>query len=449
MSILAIQVDSRGVTALSTGSRTTEIVPLTDEAGDLAAALREKLPSLRGAKPRVGVALGPDAVKVRRLPIPPAPEAELPPIVALQAAREAGVETEDLVVDFLPPTSEVEGPAETFVCWTGVEVVAFWQEVTSKLGGELAVLTARPLALGGLIDDESVAAVASRSGDAVDIAITGSDAPRLLRSAHVGDNAVAARRELTRSLLSADGESVSAVLTDFETNAEGHTPIDLSSALGDGFDAGIEASTAGGLFASMSQARSPSLNLADPRKPPVVETGRRRLAILAAAAAAAVLAGVWVAYDRVAALDRQIAEKKATIAAADETLERFEPIQDKVAAIDAWRRSDVTWLDELERLGRKLRPATLDAKDFPAASDVRVSQVRATALLGRGQRGGKIDLTAQARSSSTRDAESRLRDETHPVEPISIAENTGGDAYRYDYSATLLSPAYSDEEAAP
>ncbi|CAN0365670.1 unnamed protein product, partial [Ectocarpus sp. 4 AP-2014] len=195
-----------------------------------------------------------------------------------------------------------------------------------------------------------------------------------------------------------------------------------------------------GLAATAAGEATPCLNLADPRQPPVVETGRRRQILLGATAATVLLAAGWMAYQRVADLDRQIADKRAEIAEAEASVEAFEPYRDRVTAIDGWRSSDVTWLDELERLGRKLRPVTLDGDDFPEESDVRATLVRATALTSRGESGGKIELAAAARSSSTRELEARLRDESHPVEPISLAESPAKDAYRFDYSALLRAP---------
>jgi hypothetical protein len=162
--------------------------------------------------------------------------------------------------------------------------------------------------------------------------------------------------------------------------------------------------------------------------------------LIGAAAASVVAAGVWIAYDRVARLDRQIAEKQKEIAAAQEVEEKFEPYRQRVAAIDEWRQSDVNWLDELDRLSQKLRPVPLDAKEFPESSDIRVTQLVATSLLGSDEPGGRIDLTAVARSSSSSELESRLRDAQHPVEPISTTETPTNDEYRFKYSALLRVP---------
>lgn len=462
MPTLALQLDSRGVVAVLSeptkagGLRFAEsaIVDRLDDPTKQAETLTQGLKALLGGRVELLVALGPEDLRVKRLPAPPAPPEELPAIVALQAAREAGADAEDLVVDFLPPADAADGPTETFVAWADRITIEHWQEVATKLGGKLVAVTPRPLATLSLVSvtEASLPLLVSRAGDAIDFAATTAGEPTLLRSAHLGEGGdAAAGRELSRTLLSfpdaeprilhssatADGDSIdwSKIANQF-----GAEPAALQ---------GLEATAALGLAYGYATGTTPSLNLADPRRPPVAETGRRRQVLLVATAATVLLAGGWMAYERVADLDRQIESKRAEIAEAEKAVEAFEPYRERVAAIDAWRVSDVTWLDEIERLGRQLRPVTLDGKDFPEDADVRVSQLRATALAGRGESGGKIELTATARSSSTRELEARLRDDTHPVEPISIAENPAGDAYRFDYTALLRSPAATDEDDLP
>ena len=458
MPTLAIQLDSRGATAVLADPAKADsgrflgsaVVEQPGEAAVLAERLKQAFPQLRGARPEIAVALGADDVRVRRLPIPPAPPEELPAIVALQAAREANTEAEELVVDFLPPGDGASDPVEAFVAWADRTTVGWWEEVAAKLGGKLVVVTSRPLATLSLAQpsEGKTLVVVSRAGGSIDYAAQSGGTPTLLRSAAVRqDDPGGERRELSRTLLS---------LTDAEPQVfvsepgEGES-IDWGAVVSDtGGDVqtlqSLQAGAAVGLLRSRCCALTPSLNLADPRRPPPVESGKRRQVLLAATAATVLLAGGWMAYERLADIDRQIEVKRAEIAEAEQALEAFEPYRERVASIDAWRATDVTWLDEIERLGRKLRPLKLDSKDFPVESDVRVSRLHATIVAGRGESGGKIELTATARSSSTRELEARLRDATHPVEPISIAENPSGDEYRFDYTALLRSPAATEQD---
>lgn len=463
MLILALQTDSRGVTAVLAerpkvgAARLVAMATVERNASaeKLAEALRVALPKLRGGKVQLVVALGPDEVRVKRLAVPPAPEAELPPIVAMQAARDAAADVDSIVVDFAPQHAAHEGPPTVLAAWASVERLAFWREVAEDLGGKLAVATPRPLAIApssveGSLGEGTPVLYMARAGDSIDFVAFAGGAPVLLRSAHVGD--ADAQRELRRTLLSVSADGVEApkvvplhgglVPSEEIAAANWQEQLAVDHVDATGYDKCLAVT---GLAIHTARGASPAINLADPRRPPVAQTNRRFQVLLGATAATLIAAGVWMAYDRVAQLDTQIADKKREIAAAEDEAKAFEPYQSKVAAIDAWRQSDVNWLDELDRLSEKLRPAPLNAKDFPEASDIRATQLIATSLLGSSESGGRLDLTAVARSSSSRELEARLRDEDHPVEPISTTETPAKDAYRYKYSALLRVPPDTEE----
>ncbi|MEO0529872.1 MAG: hypothetical protein AAF266_04755 [Planctomycetota bacterium] len=458
--ILALQSDSRGVTGLlvdaSKGAaRVIDVVTVAREASAEAQAdvLKAAMSKLRGSKSDVYVGLGPDEVRVRTLAVPPAPDEELPAIVAMQAAREASADAEQLIVDFLPPSKG----NEALVAWAEETTFAWWCDVASRLGGKLVVATPRPLATASLVRDDSESSVilATRAGDDLDVMATNDGMPILLRSARApADSGATVTRELRRTLMSSPDDGGSTKLYgEFAAIESEADRIDWSAILDKlsthekNASTLLDSAAATGLALFAIAGTTPTLNLADPRKPPAIETGRRRQMLLAVATALVLAAGGWMAYERLAAIDRQIAEKEAEIDAAQDDVEAFEPFRERVATLDAWQRSDVTWLDEIERLGRKLRPEPLDSKDFPVEADLRATQVVATAIVGGDQPGGRIDLTALARSSSTAELESRLRDERHAVEPISTAETPADDAYRYKYSALLRSPAAVEADA--
>lgn len=457
MTLLALQSDSRGLTALLVepgksaqllGAVTVARVSAADAQAD---ALKAALPALRGTKLELLVGLGPDEARVRTLTVPPAPEEELPTIVAMQAGREASTDADGLVVDFIASPADEQAPG-ALVCWAEAATISWWRDVASRLGAKLTVVTPRPLGTTHLmaVDSFASALLATRAGDDLDFVALKNNAPMLVRSARAPeDNPSAVQRELRRTRLSLTESVEDATLFGEFADAEAISWPSLALKLG-AEEASLEvlrgASCAAGLALAAINGVMPSLNLAEPRRAPVAETGRRRQTLLAVATAAIVAAGGWMAYERMAVLDRQIANKQAEIDAASDDVEAFEPFRERVTALDAWRQSDVTWLDELERLGRKLRPEPFDSKDFPVESDLRAIQVMATAVVGGDQSGGRIDLAALARSSSTSDLESRLRDAGHVVEPISTAETPAKDAYRYKYSVLLRSPAAVDVE---
>lgn len=462
MPLLALQIDIRGVTALvvdvTAKSRLlgTATVPLSDDADKLAASLKASLGKALSGRVELAVALGPDQARVRRLAVPPVPEEELPTIIAMQAARDAAVGVDDLVADFLPSAAAqpADEPSTLLVASANEAVVEYWRDVAEALGGKLVAAVPRPLAT--LVLNNAAEVVATVAGDTIDFATRIDGMPYLLRSARAG--AASGDRELRRTLLAlnevASDTDRLLVAASEPTLSPGATLIDWTE-VGSGLkaDAGSmaslrEASAACGLAIGAARGETPVLNLAEPRKPPVPETGRRLQVLLAATAATVLLAGGWMAYERVASLDRQIADKEAEIREASKAVEAFDPYRERVATLDAWRQSDVTWLDEFERLGRKLRPEPLSSKDFPAENDLRVTQLVATSVLGGDEPGGRIDLVAQARSTSTSELEGRLRDQLHPVQPISTSETPAQDAYKYKYNVLLRAPAEVDEAEA-
>lgn len=456
MQHLALQTDSRGVTGvlveLSKGGvarwlGSVEARTTGRSASEVAAALKKSSPKLGGGRPEVAVALGPEEARVRRLAVPPAPPEELPTIVAMQAARDAGVDPEQTVADFLPPPAGQD--VETVLAVSADEAtLTFWREVAAALGGKLVNATPRPLPLAALVDSAGAKLVTASAGDALDFLAIEEQTPRLMRSVRVGpDAASATERELRRTQMTLSADLPGAAVFAAQAAGEGAHQIDWRTIASElSAEGSLEAAAAAvGLVQLRRREQTLTLNLADPRRPPVVETGRRRTGLLAGAAAVVLLAGAWMAYERIARLDREIADKRAQIKSAEEDAEAFEPYRERVATLDAWRRSDVTWLDEIERLGGKLRPEKLDATEFPVASDLRATQLTASAIIGGDQPGGRIDLAAMARTSSSSEVEDRLRDDLHPVEPISTSETPTDDAYRYKYSALLRAPAEVEE----
>ncbi|MEQ8848735.1 hypothetical protein [Botrimarina sp.] len=456
MQTLALQIDSRGVGAVLAETASGDprpvaafITPLAADPAAVAEALRSAAPTLRGGKLQLAVALPPSEARLRRLAAPPAPDEELPHLVKLQAAREAAADADGIIVDFVPPSRPAEGPLELLVAWAPSATIDFWRQVAAKLGGRLALATPRSLAACGLAAQErNTVVVVTRAGDEVDIVATRGGEPVAARSARLmGDNpAASARRELRRTLLSLPTEGGEpTVYSDWDGDS-------LSEAApGEGLDpqqaAALQQNRAAwGMVLSCARGDA-VINLADPRRPPEKRGSRRTTALLAAAAGSVLLFGGWMAYERLAALDREIAELQTELNDQELYAEDFQPQREQAAALDRWLESDVTWLDELERLSVKLRPEPLDSDDFPVATDVRLTQLIATSS-GDGAPGGRMQLRALARTASTSDLEARLRDSSRPVEPISTAEADAEDAYRYEYSAVVRTPPASESESA-
>ncbi|MEM6654652.1 MAG: hypothetical protein AAF596_02525, partial [Planctomycetota bacterium] len=171
------------------------------------------------------------------------------------------------------------------------------------------------------------------------------------------------------------------------------------------------------------------IDFANPRGSENGPTDRRRQLVLGGVAAAAVFAGLLMAYGRLAKLDRQIADLQAGIRRLDESTETLRPYQQQTAQLEKWAATDVTWLDELELLGRRLRPKTLEAKDFPADEDVVLTELLLRPPPDDGG-GGQMQIRGAARSKSVPGlVEERLRDEWHAIQPISVSERPTSSKY--------------------
>jgi hypothetical protein len=255
--------------------------------------------------------------------------------------------------------------------------------------------------------------------------------------------------ELRRTLLAADGVSrdsgsgEAALAIQHDGALDG---VDLSG-LGDTDVVRVER-TPDALESMIARGLRPAIDLAWPRRAKAPAKDWRLRGLLAGAAASGLMAGAWVAYTKVAALDARIASAESRRTSAQQGIDEFAPYRQQVEEIDRWLSTDVSWLDEIDRLVTRLRPVGVNEKDFPRETDAKLVQIVATARVEGDQPGGVLSLQAAAATPTMAALEGRLRDDEHPVEPLSTAESNAPDAYRYLYRAAVRVPAY-DPFAAP
>ncbi|MGL4514253.1 MAG: hypothetical protein ACRCT8_14285 [Lacipirellulaceae bacterium] len=454
------------------GEASAAVAAASDPAA-AASALRAALPGLRRGAEFL-IALGGDALRSRRIAVPPVPADELPELVRLQVERDA---QSGVVIDYSPIAGD-SGQPSALACWCDAAVIDHWRAVAAQLGGRLVTVTSRAIVAAQTIaaqttTDRTCLAVA-RAGADLDFVLLEDGAPLVVRSARAGDSdpAAAVLLELRRTLLAIDGvprngAAESSVLT--VAHDGGLDAID-SSATGPaatGPAATGPAAIDGVRFARARQATEsvaatlamghavgdrPTIDLARPRAAKKKTRDWRLQGLVAAAAASALLAGAWGAYARVAALDAKIAAAEARTAEAKRGAEEFRPYREQVETIDRWLATDVTWLDELERLVTRLRPNDVQSKDFPRETDAKLVQLVATARVEGDEPGGTVALQAASASASMAALEARLRDASHPVEPLSTAETSAADSYRYLYRAAIRVPPFdpfADRPAEP
>jgi hypothetical protein len=130
----------------------------------------------------------------------------------------------------------------------------------------------------------------------------------------------------------------------------------------------------GGLLAQVD-ARVPTIDFLNPRKPPVRPDERRRKLVVYGSAAALLAAGLIGAYWlRISTLDARIADLNSQKARIEGNLEDGKPFQANHKAIAAWMKSSPIWSDELIELHR-LMPETdrlylTDLRVAPSATKV-------------------------------------------------------------------------------
>ncbi|TWT90144.1 hypothetical protein Mal64_05280 [Pseudobythopirellula maris] len=444
------------------------------QAKQLGEELARRVPAVRKAKgSRAGcklVALAAvDKLRVRPLTLPAAPESELPDLVAMQMQRELSGEADTAVVDFAPLQGAADMPWRVIAVACPQAEIGFWEDLAEAAGASLEGLVVRGLAAASLVgrlaqgEQPTPRLIAAGAGEELDMVVLqgASASPWVLRSGRlVSDDPAGVINTLRRTAVAAQAEvgaSIAAVVhaglpagvqRDELEKLAPSTHDALAGGALDGLVSGMgsdasDLAQCGAALDALGGAR-PSIDLAHPKKTLEQQGSSRSRWLLAAAAAVVLLAVGWTAYIRLATLDAEIAQTNSDIADARAAIEDFDPYRRQAEEIERWLTTDVTWLDELELLSRRLRPEPLDAEDYPVESDVRVTRLLATVASGERAPGGAIDLHAAIRSASTAELESRLRDGAHQVEPVSMQENTGGGAYGYTYQVVVRVPSEAD-----
>ena len=418
-----------------------------------AESIRALAPMLKRGVPCALIYGGAD-LRVRQISVPPVPEEELPEIVRMQVERLAAAE--GLAVDYIPP-SQSEGQQSLLAAWCDESDLEHWSETIEQLGLRLGFIAPRALcgtSIAPARQDRCLVAVGANSQ--IDFVLYESAKPLLTRSTPLADGPQSAERELRRTLLACnDGASdtaVDRVLHDgilptdtdsIDVQVEHFDLVAKSRMLLQETEQQIEASELGALEWLINDQK-PAIDFANPHGSEVADrSARPRIAILVATACT-LLAFAWMAYTYLDNLQAKLDETKQRIEMAEEDTEKFAPYAKRLAQLEAWQATDITWLDELERISRKVRPLRLDAKEFVASSDLRTTQLLGTSYVGSNESGGTIVLSARSKSASTQDLENRLRDKWHEVEPQSTAEVLSDDGYNYRYIATIHVPAEID-----
>ena len=413
------------------------------EAGLTAPAelLLAELSDLTAHRIRLLLGVSRSQVDVAYLDLPPATDDELPDLVNHQLLIEAGDNSDQSIVDFLPLNEDPEEPRR--VCTVSIEAaiatamsdectalagkpetIGFQPTATAQRFHHLAPRICEPLLLVNLVDRD------------VDLIVCEGGTVRYTRGFVVSTDdqpevgaqlAVEIRRTLAVSPV--DGKQVGHVYL-FGTLEQHDVLVSLLSDsldlpvsllnpfesidLGDTCtpsDVGRFAPLLGMLQDAVSGRQS--IDFAHPRKPPQPRSRWRQFAFYVTAASLLLAAIATFLYRDHLATRQALNNLQLR---ADQFQRRLEKVRAKQVIVDAvarWRSDDVTWLDELRDVSAR----------FPHGSDAAVRKMS----LGSSPGGGVLDLKLQVRDPQTIAAmESGLRDPFHQVRSKRISEIADG-----------------------
>jgi hypothetical protein len=350
--------------------------------------------------------------------LPPASDDELAALVQTQVLGEAGTGGENIVVDFVPQSSDAETERMVEVVLADRRVVNAYNALASAAGVRLRRLVLRPYATASLLQTtqgEGTVLLVNALGGEVDLIIASADCVFLWRTVQLAaeggapPSAAALSAEIARTLAvapahMADGDAVEKVLLLGNDDQPSDLTLALSDQIGipvETMDAASAASVSGGdaLAASgaaapaiamlLEEARStaPAVDLLSPRKPPKPPSHKRTAALATIAAAVALFIG----WSWISDLHAEARRENLSLYTDYKKLRKDEKeLASQVAvarSIAAWEASSVVWLDELRDLSMK----------FPATQDL---VVRAMTINPIRNGGALIRLSGQAREWS-------------------------------------------------
>jgi Tfp pilus assembly PilM family ATPase/Tfp pilus assembly protein PilN len=429
------------------------------------------------------VGVGRDNVQIKLLSLPPAPPDELPDLVRFQAEREFTALGADAALDYIPLSGDAETPNQVLALALNAAGVAEAREICEALEVEADRIEVRGCAAAAFasraasIAAEEIALIVNPLHEEADLVVQSNDKILLLRTVRLPDPAQADGRQ--RHLLGEIRRTIAAVrqqLAEGQVNrvivCGNEASIGCSPTFSEDLDVAVTlidpvGQTPSGLTSSNVPPESlgrfasllgMALSEVD-RQPPIVDfanvrkkvEARRfsRVHILGAAAAVLILgwfgAHLW---QQIAAPARELAELQSRIHEVEDQAKTYEKVTAQADIIERWEATDVNWLDELEQTAKRVRPKPVTAKDFPAASDTMLTQLRIIRPTGVDAAGGRLDLQGVAKNSAAvKDLEDRLGGEDRRVIPGLGKTDKAIPGYDWSYQLEVRVPRAEAESA--
>lgn len=449
--------------------RSARQITWPDDVGQQVASLIAALPEVRWSKAELVIPVGGDRVGYRLLKLPPVPDNELPDMVRLMAEREFGSAPGDGAIDFVPLSDDANSQRPVLAARIRQKVIDHAQALADGLGANLCSIVLRgaalaPLAerlLSGVSDGSHL--LLALAGREIDLVVLDGGRPSLLRTTKADSTGSVSPSELQRTLSAVSlqlGHPIDRVVGFQPLKLEAASKLEMTSLDGAALlsqryelaesdvAAAQQALPVAAAAINAAENERPQVNFLSPRQAVVSGTPKRQLGLVGGAAAATLLAVGWQMYSGIAGYNRDASEFAAKRSAVEKRIEKLQPYQAKVDAIEAWRETDVNWLEELRRLSTSVRPKPLNAKDYEADSDVMLTSFTAGVKSGREGSGGKISFDVAAKQvAAAEPLEQRLRDDRHDVEQQSVEQAAGGGPYGWRFRSTIDVPPAGDSIA--
>lgn len=412
------------------------------------------------------VSIGRASIELKQLSFPPVPDEELPGMVRWQAMREFHSLGEDWPLDFLPLSSGplasgAEANRSVLAAALSPESVQQFQETCKQAGLEGKKMILRPVAAASLflrssdVGQEEVRLLVDLLSEEVDLTVLAGRDPVFMRTARLPhdvllslDNLKPPFAELRRTMAAAHnqlaGRKVEAIYLCGTQEEHGALAQRIETDLGLPvriFDPlkGLELSPALksalpanrgryapllGMLADEIRGTAHGIDFLHPHKAPEAPSRRNSYVLAAAAVAAVVLLGGFIIWQRLAALDKQIAQLAAQSKQLDPVIKSAAEIEKSVAEIKNWTDGDILWLEELKQLSER----------FPESKEAMLTNLRLTPHVD----GGAMSLEGRVRESATIDSlEQALRDNFHTVKGETRQQDKDSKKYNWHFKSVV------------
>jgi Tfp pilus assembly PilM family ATPase len=404
------------------------------------------------------VAVGRNSIELKLFNLPPAPDDDLPEMVRFQSPREFTSWADGWPLDYVSLSEDPEQQRMVLAATIAPEIVKQVEETCQIAGLKPENLVLRPCAAASLLTrtkkltgDEPQLLI-DLLADEMDLTVTIRGRVVFTRTARLPNDALATadfakplvaevRRTIGAAQNQLGGRRVERVWLCAGSDEQNELARHLAESLNlptELFDPFVEVPQAGNLEIARGSHRgrfAPVLGMVidaaaesqhaidflNPKRRPEKPSQRPRALIYATAAVLLVgLFGAWY-WSFLNSLDGQIADLKNQNLAKQKTADKFKPVVDKVAAIEAWQAENVNWLNELKRMAEKL----------PPADGVMFTDLKLNAQTGGG---GKIAFNGLVKETAmVQTLENSLRDPKHQVESSYTAPKDEVKPYKYEF----------------